>query len=73
MSTTTSTADGVEHEYYCIPQPNELTQRMEIYSAPCYAADGKVTREMSIVRCIECGAASYDGVSEKRLTRSSGG
>ena len=60
MSTTTP--PSFKHEEFCLPRPGEDGPRMETYRQPKYAADG-ITQAgtVEVCRCIECGAACYDG------------
>ena len=57
--TTTST---VQHEGFCLPRPGLDAPRLETYTQPVYQDDGITpTRYVRVERCIECGAATYDG------------
>ncbi len=70
MTANTPTPDNnVVHEHYCLPQPDADAPRIERYTLPRYGPDGIVTvSEVEVVRCTECGAATYDGVPERYLS-----
>lgn len=60
--TPMSLTDTLIHEPYCLPRPGEDTARVERYTQPRYDQGGtRVLAYVSVVRCIECGASSYDG------------
>ncbi len=51
-----------EHEPFCLPRPGADTPRIEKYSAYRYSEQGHAVSTIQVVRCQECGAASYNGV-----------
>ncbi len=57
--TTTAT---FEHAAYCLPRPGADAARMETYGSPRYNEQGQVVAVVTVLRCIECGNASYNGV-----------
>ncbi len=58
---TTDTA--LVHADFCTPRPGEDRPRIERYHAPRYGEDGLTPLGSVLVgRCLECGAASYDGL-----------
>ncbi len=60
MSTRTSTHP---HMAYCLPRPGLDEPRIERYTQTVYDQDGITpVRSCQIVRCVECGSATYDGV-----------
>ena len=59
----TTTPTIPRHADYCLPRPGEDAPRMESYRAPKYGPDGLVPAgSVEVVRCLECGFATYDGV-----------
>ncbi|MDP9459580.1 MAG: hypothetical protein M3Q22_04750 [Actinomycetota bacterium] len=62
MTTTT-----LEHSAYCLPRPGEDGPRVESYGVATYNRDGTAqVGSMRVVRCVECGNATYDGVQRER-------
>ena len=59
MSTTTPT--NLKHEEFCLPRPGEDAPRIERFRAPTYDGGVYATGSVEVCRCIECGAATYDG------------
>ncbi len=60
MNTTTPPA--FRHEDFCLPRPGEDEHRIERYAVPTYPADGVYPNgSVAVVRCVECGAATYNG------------
>lgn len=57
-----TTATALRHEEFCLPRPGEDAARIEGYRQPKYDDKGLAVASVSVVRCLECGAASYDGV-----------
>jgi len=50
------------HADFCLPRPGEEAPRIEAYSAARYGPDGlTVVGSTQVVRCQECGFATYDG------------
>lgn len=62
MTTTTA----LEHQTYCLPRPGNDAPRVESYRLPRWSDDG-VTQvgSVTVVRCTECGRATYDGVLDR--------
>lgn len=60
---TTST---LEHASFCRPRPGYDAPRIESYRATRYADDGNPAGNTLVVRCQECGNATYDGVQKTR-------
>lgn len=56
------TTATLSHADYCLPRPGEDQPRTESYRLPRYSDDGHATGSTRVDRCLECGAASYDGV-----------
>ncbi len=56
------TTAALEHEPFCLPRPGEDTPRIEKYSAYRYNEQGYAVSTIQVVRCTECGAATYNGV-----------
>lgn len=51
------------HADFCLPRPGEDAPRIEAYRAPKYGPDGLTPAgSASVVRCVECAFATYDGV-----------
>lgn len=61
MNTTTPPA--FRHEDFCLPRPGEDAPRIETYRVPIYDGGAGVypTGSTEVCRCIECGAATYNG------------
>ncbi len=57
-----TTAATFEHAEYCLPRPDADAARMEKYGSPRYNEQGQVVGVVTVLRCIECGNASYNGV-----------
>ena len=57
MSVITPTK--VRHEAFCLPRPNEQAPRIESYVALSDDPGGRSRPTHDVVRCLECGAASY--------------
>jgi hypothetical protein len=58
-----TTATALKHEEFCLPRPGADAPRVETWRAPRYAADGITPAgSVAVVRCVECGSATYDGV-----------
>ncbi len=51
-----------EHAEYCLPRPGADAPRMEKYGSPRYNEQNQVVAVVTVLRCQECGAATYDGV-----------
>ncbi len=49
------------HEEFCRPRPGEDAPRIERYGSPRYNEQGHVVSVVQVVRCQECGNATYDG------------
>ena len=63
-----TTTDAIVHEYFCKPTGERDEIRTERFTAPRYGADGiYATGGTAVERCLECGAATYDGVPENQL------
>lgn len=61
----TVTAATLEHKKFCLPRPDEDAPRIETYPLPRYKQDGiTLDHKVTVVRCTECGVATYDGVPE---------
>ena len=59
---TTTTDPNLRHEDFCTPRPGEDAVRIERYRLPTYGPDGiNAVGSVAVVRCLECGAATYDG------------
>lgn len=57
------TTTALQHEEYCAPRPGEDAARVEAYTASRDNEHGGMPiPAVRVVRCQECGAASYDGV-----------
>lgn len=57
----------LKHEYFCLPRPGNIEPRIEQYRQTVIAEDGITpVRSVLVTRCIECAAASYDGVQPNR-------
>lgn len=60
--------DSIVHEYFCKPQPGHEKARTERFDAPRYGPDGvRPIGSCTVHRCLDCGAATYDGIPEKEL------
>ncbi len=57
-----TTTAAFEHAEFCLPRPGEDAPRMEKYGSPRYSEQGQVVGVVTVLRCIECGNASYNGV-----------
>lgn len=57
-----STATAHPHAEYCMPRPGADGPRIESWRAPKTGPDGAPTGSVQVVRCVECGEATYDGV-----------
>ncbi len=57
-----TTAAAPTHAEFCLPRPGEDAPRIETYGAPRYNEQGYLVSTVRVVRCQECGAATYDGV-----------
>lgn len=57
MSTTTH-----PHMAFCMSRPGLDEPRIESYRASRTTADGAPAGSVAVVRCCECGSATYDGV-----------
>ncbi len=57
-----TTAATFEHAEYCLPRPGADAPRMEKYGSPKYNEQGHVVSVVQVVRCQECGSATYNGV-----------
>lgn len=68
MTKTAETTDTIVHEHFCQPTGDRDEIRIEGHDAPRYEADGlTVAGTVAVRRCLECGAATYDGVPESQL------
>jgi hypothetical protein len=57
---------NLRHAEFCLPRPGLDQPRVEQYRAPKTAPDGITPAGgVSVVRCLECGNATYDGVQRK--------
>lgn len=64
--TTKPDTTNLKHEDFCLPRPDEPQVRIESYPVDKYGPDGvKKIGTVQVVRCIECGAATYDGVRHR--------
>ncbi len=60
----TTTSPTLRHAYFCLERPGADGPRLESYDAPRYGEDGTThIGVVRVVRCQECGAATYDGVA----------
>ncbi len=57
-----TTAAAFEHAEYCLPRPGADAPRMEKYGSPRYNEQNQVVAVVTVLRCQECGAATYNGV-----------
>ncbi len=57
-----TTAAAPVHADFCLPRPGEDAPRIEAYPASRYDEQGLVVGTVRVVRCVECGNATYDGV-----------
>jgi len=61
---TATAPSALRHEIFCLPRPGADGPRLESYDAPRYGEDGTThIGVVQVVRCQECGSATYDGVS----------
>ncbi len=58
-----TTATALKHEEFCLPRPGEAEPRVESWRAQKTGPDGVTPAGfVLVVRCTECGSATYDGV-----------
>ena len=63
MTSSTSRTDNIEHARFCLSRPGESERRIETYTANRTGPDGVlVVGQATVVRCIECGERTIDGV-----------
>lgn len=58
------TSTELRHADYCMPRPGEDAPRVEIYTATRDDDQGHPVATVRVARCMECAAATYDGVPE---------
>jgi hypothetical protein len=57
---------NLRHADFCLPRPGHDAPRIESYRAAKTAPDGITPAgSISVVRCLECGNATYDGVQRE--------